>query len=102
MQSNGQLSPALNSPWRDFIKASLYGTSPTEEQTINPEFEKILQDQTPGYDRPWRGDLDGAHDREKLGGLYYSKRQRKTFIQRMQVWPSSLSFTPARMLTGLA
>lgn len=101
MQSNGQLSPVINSPWRDFIKASTYGSPKVEDQTVNPEFERILQVQTPGYDRPWCGDLDGADDPEKLAGLFYNKRQRKTFIQRWQVWSSSLSFALARTLTRL-
>lgn len=61
----------------------MYGPGPNEDHTrVTFEF---LNQQTPGYDRPWRGDLDGANDLEKAGGFLQSRKQRRTFFQRWQV-----------------
>jgi len=79
-----EISPWLNlsSPWRIYIKSSMYGPSQSEDsKRVDEEF---LQSQTPGYQKPWRGDLEG-HDPEKLSGLLHSKKQRKTLIKRVQV-----------------
>ncbi|KAH6673587.1 hypothetical protein B0J14DRAFT_591109 [Halenospora varia] len=70
------------SPWRMYIKSSMYGPAPAEDgRRVNEEF---LQQQTPGYERPWRGDLDGAGDPEKLSGLLYNKKQRRSLFKRWQ------------------
>lgn len=71
-----------SSSWRTYIKASMYGPA------INEDGEKVdqafLQQQTPGYQKPWRGDLEGGDDPEKLSGLLHNKKQRKNFIKRLQ------------------
>jgi hypothetical protein len=70
------------SPWRNYIKSSMYGPAANEDpRKVDDEF---LQQQTPGYQQPWCGDLDGTNDPEKLSGLLYNKKQQKTFIKRIQ------------------
>jgi hypothetical protein len=79
-----EIAPWLNmgSPWRIYIKSSMYGPSQSEDSKRVDE--QFLQSQTPGYQRPWRGDLEGG-DPEKLSGLLHSKKQRRTLIKRVQV-----------------
>lgn len=61
----------------------MYAPSQNEDRKIvTPEF---LQQQTPGYDRPWRGDLEAGEDSEKFSSLLYSKKKRKTLLKRIQV-----------------
>lgn len=75
------------SPWRQYIKASMYGPGPAESERVDEEF---LRQQTPGYDTPWVGDLEGG-DSEKLSGLLRSKRRRRGFFKTIQVQrPSKL------------
>ncbi|KAF4635053.1 hypothetical protein G7Y89_g3049 [Cudoniella acicularis] len=75
------VTPA-SSPWRMFIKSTMYGPSSLEDtRRVNEEF---LQHQTPGYEQPWRGDVDRAADPEKLAGLLYNKKQRRSFFQQWQ------------------
>lgn len=70
-----------SSPWRNYIKSSMYGPSAQEEgQMVD---EGFLQSQTPGYEKPWRGDM-GSDDPEKLSGLLYSKKRRRTLFNRVQ------------------
>lgn len=71
------------SSWRTYIKASMYGPQLDEDgERVDTEY---LQQQTPGYHRPWRGDIDGSDDPEKLiPGLMHSKKQRRTFVKRFQ------------------
>ncbi|KFY26577.1 hypothetical protein V491_01248, partial [Pseudogymnoascus sp. VKM F-3775] len=48
--------------WSGFVKASMYGPGTGEEsETVEPTF---LDEQTPGYAQPWRGDAPGT-DPEK-------------------------------------
>jgi hypothetical protein len=47
--------------------------------------EDFLQLQTPGYQKPWRGDLEGNDDSEKLTGLLHSRKQQRSLIKRLQV-----------------
>jgi hypothetical protein len=54
--------------------------------------EEFLQQQTPGYQKPWRGDLEDHADPESLAGLLQSKRQRKSFLKRLQVWFRGISW----------
>lgn len=44
---------------------------------------EFLRNQTPGYDRPWCGDVD---DGEKSVGFLHSKKERRVWYRRMQVW----------------
>lgn len=60
----------------------MYGPAVNEDsERVDPKF---LQQQTPGYQNPWRGDVDGGSDPEKFSGLLHSKKQRRSFLQRLQ------------------
>ncbi|CZT43643.1 uncharacterized protein RSE6_03709 [Rhynchosporium secalis] len=70
------------SPWIPFIKSSMYAPTTNEDRKIvTPEF---LQQQTPGYNRPWRGDLEQGEGSEKYSTHLHSKKKRKTFLVRSQ------------------
>jgi hypothetical protein len=69
--------------WQTFVKSSMYG--PTSDEDSKIVDEEFLQQQTPGYQTPWRGDVDGSGDPEKLGGLLHDKKQRRTLLNRVQV-----------------
>ncbi|KAG4415131.1 hypothetical protein IFR04_011723 [Cadophora malorum] len=70
------------SPWVPFIRSSMYAPAPNEDRKIvTPEF---LQQQTPGYERPWRGDLEQGEGSEKFSALIYSKKKRKSLLVRFQ------------------
>ncbi|TVY34076.1 Regulator of phospholipase D [Lachnellula occidentalis] len=73
--------PTPPSPWGMYIKSSKYG--PSQSEDAKRVDEAFLQSLTPGYDKPWRGDLE-AGDPEKLSGLLHSKKQRKTLLKRVQ------------------
>lgn len=71
------------SPWRTFIKSSTYGPALGEDpKQVDEEF---LRTQTPGYEKPWRGDLGDNDDQDNVYGLLHSKRRRRTFMKRLQV-----------------
>ncbi|KAM3077175.1 hypothetical protein ACMFMG_003361 [Clarireedia jacksonii] len=70
------------SPWRNFIKASAYGSSETEDYKLVDQ--QFLDNLTPGYDRPWRGDLEKNGDQDPVSALLYSKKRRRTLIRRIQ------------------
>jgi len=72
-----------SSPWRTYIKASMYG--PALDEDSKRVDEDFLHQQTPGYQRPWRGDLEGGNDPEKLSGLLHNKKQRRSLMKRVQV-----------------
>lgn len=78
-----------SSPWRTYIKSSMYGPALDEDgKIVDAQF---LQQQTPGYQKPWRGDMEGNDDPEKLSGLLHNKKQRRTLMKRFQVClPNSL------------
>lgn len=72
-----------DSPWRIYIKSSMYGPGLTEDpKKVDPEF---LQQQTPGYLRPWRGDLENDGDPEKGLNVFRSKKKQRTLFMRVQV-----------------
>jgi hypothetical protein len=63
----------------------MYG--PTQAEDGERVDESFLEQQTPGYERPWRGDLEkGREDPDKMTQLLHSKKSRKTFAKRLQVW----------------
>ena len=71
-----------SSPWRTYITSSMYGPALHEDgKIVDAEF---LQNLTPGYQVPWRGDLEGGNDPEKLTSLLHSRKRRKTFFNRVQ------------------
>ncbi|KAF7863203.1 hypothetical protein EAF04_007286 [Stromatinia cepivora] len=70
--------------WRTFIKASTYGIPEGEEHTLVDQ--AFLNNLTPGYDRPWCGDLEKGEgdDDDNITSLIYNKKKRETFIKRVQ------------------
>ena len=69
-----------SSPWRTYIKSSMYGPALEEDgKRVDPEY---LRQQTPGYQKPWIGDIA---DDEKMAGLLHNKKRQRSFIQRVQV-----------------
>ena len=74
-----------SSSWNSYIRSSMYGPAVAEDgERVD---ESFLEQQTPGYVRPWRGDLEkGREDSEKLTQLLHSKKMRRTFVQRWQVY----------------
>ena len=76
--------PQHSSPWGTFIKSSMYG--PPLSESAKRVDEEFLRQQTPGYEKPWRGDLESNEDPDStFTGLLYSKKKRRTFINRFQV-----------------
>ncbi|ESZ99125.1 hypothetical protein SBOR_0535 [Sclerotinia borealis F-4128] len=70
--------------WRTFVKASTYGVPEGEDHKLVDQ--AFLNDLTPGYNRPWCGDLekgDGG-DEDNLTSLIYNKKKRETFVKRVQ------------------
>ncbi len=53
MQSGVQSN---STPWGAYVKASMYGPPLNEDgELVDQDF---LQNQTPGYHKPWRGDIE--------------------------------------------
>jgi hypothetical protein len=72
-----------SSPWRMYIKSSMYGPALDEDgKKVDEEF---LQQQTPGYQKPWRGDQESSSDPEKFASLLHNKKKQRSMIQRVQV-----------------
>lgn len=76
-------APSTSSSWLSYVRSSMYGPGITEESKRMDE--EFLEQQTPGYQKPWRGDLEARADPEALSGLLHLKKQRKTFFARLQV-----------------
>ena len=72
-----------SSAWRLFVKSSMYG--PALEEDGKRVDEEFLQQQTPGYQKPWRGDLEGSDDPEKFAGLLHNKKKQRSMMQKAQV-----------------
>jgi hypothetical protein len=67
--------------WKTFIHSSMYGPPMDEEaELVDPSF---LDEQTPGYRKPWCGDA-GGEDPEKLLGLSPRKKKQRVWYERMQ------------------
>lgn len=61
----------------------MYGPALSEDgKRVDEDF---LQRLTPGYEKPWRGDLENADDPETLAGLLHSRKQRRSLLKRIQV-----------------
>ena len=69
--------------WGTYIKSSMYGPGTSEDPKLVDE--EFLRRQTPGYEQPWRGDLQDDGDPEKNGNIFRNKKKRKTLIARLQV-----------------
>ena len=74
------------SPWQRYLRASMYGRGPDQDGEVMDE--GFLREQTPGYERPWRGDVVGDEDPGNLTNLLRNKKKRKTLARRIQVCPS--------------
>lgn len=71
------------SSWIPFVKSSMYGPAPNEEgKIVDPEFLKEL---APGYEKPWRGDLEGDDAENGLGLLHRKGVRRRVWYKRVQV-----------------
>jgi len=71
-----------STPWRSYIQSSMYG--PALDKNGKRVDEGFLQEQTPGYEMPWRGDIENENDPEKASALLHNKKHRKTFYKRLQ------------------
>ncbi|KAG0649521.1 SPO14 regulatory factor 1 [Hyphodiscus hymeniophilus] len=71
-----------SSPWRTYIKASMYGPGQIEDGERKDE--QFLQEQTPGYEKPWRGDLECNDDPDTFANLLHNRRRQRTLIKRAQ------------------
>lgn len=70
-------------PWRTYVKSSMYGPPLGEDaKHVNNEF---LQQQTPGYEKPWRGDIEGNEESETFVAFLHNRKRQRTLIQRLQV-----------------
>ena len=80
-------SVQASSPWRMYIKSSMYGPAQEEDgKVVDPKF---LQQQTPGYQKPWRGDLENSGDPEK--GLLHNRKKQRSIMRTIQVGLFNLS-----------
>lgn len=70
--------------WKTFVKASMYGPGLADEgKRVD---EKFLQELTPGYQQPWRGDAEGDDVENGLGLLHlHNRKQRRKWYLRIQV-----------------
>jgi hypothetical protein len=76
------LQAGVSSPWKTFVKSSMYG--PALDEDVRRVDESFLEEQTPGYVHPWRGDVEGG-DPEKALGLTRRKIRQRMWYQRIQV-----------------
>lgn len=72
-----------SSPWRTYIKASMYGPAMSEDGERKDD--TFLRQQTPGYEKPWRGDLEGNDDPDTLSNLLHNKKRQRSLVKRFQV-----------------
>jgi hypothetical protein len=71
------------SQWQTYIKSTMYGPSLSEDpKLVNQDF---LQRQTPGYERPWRGDLENGGSDEKGSNIFRNKKKQRSMIMTFQV-----------------
>ncbi|QSZ33569.1 hypothetical protein DSL72_005137 [Monilinia vaccinii-corymbosi] len=70
--------------WRNFIKASTYGAPDGEDRKLVDQ--AFLDNLTPGYDRPWCGDIEKGEggDDDNITSLIYNIKKRRTFTKRVQ------------------
>lgn len=71
-----QMANPVTSPWFSFLKYSSY----PGEKDADVVDGAVLDRQAPGYEKPWRGDVDGNLDLESS-----RRRRRKTLLRRLQV-----------------
>lgn len=81
-------TPATGPEWRTYIKSSQYGPGISEDgKQVDEDF---LRNLTPGYERPWRGDIEDEDDTEKYGSFFRNKKKQKSLMSRVQVGHSHI------------
>lgn len=70
-------------PWRTYIQSSMYEVG--QGEGCERVDQKFLNQQAPGYQIPWRGDLKGSEDLETHSGLAQFRKKRKGIMRRIQV-----------------
>jgi hypothetical protein len=81
-------APVTGPEWRTYIKSSQYGPGLSEDgKQVDEDF---LRNQTPGYEKPWRGDIEDEDDPEKYGNIFRNRKKQRSVYARMKV--RSLSF----------
>lgn len=92
-------APSDGPEWRTYIKASQYGPALAEDgKQVDDAF---LQEQTPGYANPWRGDIEDDEDPEKNGNIFRNKKKQRSMINQLQV-SENLSCCRSLKLTCIA
>jgi len=76
------LQAGVSSPWKTFVRSSMYG--PEIDEDGRRVDESFLGKQTPGYVQPWRGDIEGGHPEKPLS-LTRRKLRQRMWYQRIQV-----------------
>ncbi|KAH8804791.1 hypothetical protein F5884DRAFT_426262 [Xylogone sp. PMI_703] len=77
-----QETPIQSSTWRNYIQASMYGPALEEEgEKVEPRF---LEEQTPGYQRPWRGDMGTSDGPDNALSYFQNEKKRRNLYKRLQ------------------
>jgi hypothetical protein len=82
---------ATSPPWSTYIRASMYG--PGSNEDCNRVDDHFLGEQTPGYEKPWRGDLENNNQPDTLSNLLHIKKWQRPLFKRVQVWHQGRSFS---------
>ena len=80
-----------SSPWRTYIKASMYGPGTAEDG--EKKDEQFLRQQTPGYEKPWRGDIEENDDSDTFANLLHNKKRQRSLLRRIQVYIKMLGIS---------
>lgn len=76
-------APVTGPEWRTYIKSSQYGPGLSEDgKQVDEDF---LRNQTPGYEKPWRGDIEDEDDPEKYGNIFRNRKKQRSLYARMKV-----------------
>ena len=73
----------ISSSWRNFLKASMYG--PASHEDVEKVDQNYLENLTPGYREPWRGDIEGGEGDNSFAKLLHNHKQRKKWYEQIQV-----------------
>ena len=87
-----------SSPWRTYIKASMYGPGAAEDGERKDE--QFLQQQTPGYEKPWRGDLEANDDHDTFANLLHNRKRQRSLMKRFQVCIEACLWVRQLMVTA--
>ena len=79
-----RVSDPQQSSWGAFIRSSMYG--PPDSRDSKVVSEDFLRQQTPGYEKPWRGDLEENQDPDStIYNLLHGEKKRRSTLIRIQV-----------------